>query len=334
MALLTRSSARLAVLLLACTALPARAHIVPIPPSLCGVDPIGVTVPAMALEGEPAGDAGRMRIVFDANASTIRFCPVTAADPGACADPTAWPFTLDGVAGSLTPPARFGAVMTTSGDVVSAAVAVALTLGATSQTIPITFSTGLALADGVVVEGAPLEGAGSWVLVGVVPGDGLPAPFDGHALALRVPCPPRPIPDKDQFVPASVVRHIAGEVAPAGTRLRFNVALGPADRPALAQGPVLLSLHVDDASIATAAIPALVGRRRATGTSDDGRATVTLRSRSARKLALTVDLHDVALPARGPGARALVALTLQSPGMLARGERLFHAGPDGTTLHR
>ena len=335
MAFLSRARTWIAIAALLRGATPASAHIVPIPPSLCGVDPIGLTVPAMALEGQLTESAGRMRIVFDANASTIRFCPVTADNPGACADPAPWPFTLDDVPGTLSLPSRFSAVMTTSGDVAASAVPVTVTLGATTQTVPVTFTTGLALADDTVLEGAPLVGAGSWVLVGVVPGDGLPAPSDGHALALSVPCPPRPVPDKDQFVPASVVRKIAGEVAPGVTRLRFAVALGPADRPALAQGPVLVALHVDDQPIATAAIPALVRRpRRATGSSADGRATITLRSRTARRLALSVELHDVALPARGPGVRALVELTIQSPGMLARGERLFHAGADGTSLHR
>ena len=333
MALLSRARGSLAIAALAWVAT-ARAHIVPIPPSLCGVDPVGLTVPSMALAGQSTGSAGRLRIVFDANASTIRFCPVTVDAPATCAAPAPWPFTLDALAGTLSLPPRFTAVMTTSGDVAAAAVPVTITLGTLTETVPVTFTTGLALADGTVLEGAPLEGAGSWILVGVVPGDGLPAPLDGHALALAVPCPPRPVPDKDQFVPASVVRQIAGQVAPAAARLRFAVALGPADRPALAQGPVLLALHVDDETITTAAIPAVVGRRRATGSSGDGRATVTVRSHTARRLALTVDLHDVVLPARAPGARALVGVTIQSPGMLARGERLFHAGPDGTTLHR
>lgn len=314
----------------------ASAHVVPIPPAVCSVDPLGLSVPAMGLTADPGGEVARLRVLFDANASVIRFCPVVA-DPGTCGGPTPWPFTLDGVAGAVVLPARFSAVMTSGGDVVSSAVPVSVTLGSTTVDVSVPFTTGLALADDAVLEGAALQSVGSWswVLVGVVPGAALPAPFTGHALALTVPCPPRPIPDKDQFVPPSVVQRLAGRIAPAETRLRATVVVGPADRPALAQAPLLLALHVNEATVATGAIPGgLVGRRHPTGTSADGGTTVMAHRRGPGRLALTIRMRDVNLTPRTPGARALVGLAVQTSGMLARGERLFHADAAGTALDR
>ena len=115
------------------------------------------------------------------------------------------------------------------------------------------------------------------MLVGVIAGDSLPPPLTGQALLLGVACQPRPVPDKDQFVPPSVVGALRGQIGPETIRLRTTVTIGPADRPSLSRGSMLLAVHVDGTTIATAVVSAgLQGsRRRQVGTSDDGRTTVT-----------------------------------------------------------
>ena len=98
---------------------------------------------------------------------------------------------------------------------------------------------------------------------------------------------------------------------------------------------MLLAVHVDGATIATAVVSAgLQGsRRRQVGTSDDGRTTVTARGSSTKRLNLTIEMRDVP-PPQALRARALVGLTIDTGTLLARGERLFRALPGGRELRQ
>ena len=147
-------------------------------------------------------------------------------------------FELDASRGSLVLPARFGGLMESSGDMVLDDLPVALTFGGVTASVPVTLTTGLVAAGDTVAEGTPLQELGAWTLVGVLPGDSLPPPLTGQALLLSVACQPRPVPDKDQFVPPSVVGALRGQIGPETIRLRTTVTIGPADRPSPSSTPI------------------------------------------------------------------------------------------------
>ena len=315
---------------------PAGAHVVPIPPSLCSFETIDLALPGArvaTVAAVPSAGTG-LRIVYDANASTVHACPTAPGAGADCGDSVPYAFVLDASSGSLVLPARFGGLMVSSGDVVLDDVPVALTIGSVTNSVPVTLTSGLAAAGDVVAEGMPLQGLGTWTLVGAVRGAALPPPLTGQPLLLRVRCQPRPVPDRDQFVPPSVVVSLRGRIAPGTIRLHARVAVGQADRPSLARGPVLLAVHLDGATVATAVVPAgLHGtRRRQVGTSGDGRTTVTARGRSLGRLNLTIEVRDVVPPVAL--TRALVGLTIDTGTLLARGERLFRTAPGGVDLRR
>jgi hypothetical protein len=312
-----------------------RAHIVPIPPSVCTLDPLVVRAPTLGLESSVADpEAATLRTVYDANASTLRFCTTAPGAPGSCGDAPPRRFTLDGVEGTIALPPRFATVMTARGEVVFPDLPVTVGLGGATLTTPVLLTTGLVAAGSLVVEGAPLQGIGGWLMVGVIPGDRLPAPLGGHPLVLSVPCSPRPIPDRDQFVPPSRVRRLAGRLAAGESALRATVTVGPADRGSFATGPALFSVHVDDETVAAAVVSGWTrDGRRLTGTTEDGRVTMTVVPRTS-SVGLTIAFRDVALAVRAPRARALVSLTLETGRLLARGERLFRADASGAALRR
>ena len=235
----------LPVLAAAMLARPADAHIVPIPPSLCSFGTIDLELPAARVTTSAAvpSAATKLRILYDPNASVVHACP-TGAGPGSdCGDSVPYGFVLDGSPGALALPSRFSGLMESSGDVVLDDLPVSLTLGAATANVPVTLTTGLVAAGGTVVEGTPLQGLGTWMLVGVIAGDTLPPPLTGQALLLGVACQPRPVPDKDQFVPPSVVGALRGQIGPETIRLRTTVTIGPADRPSFSRGSMLLAVH-------------------------------------------------------------------------------------------
>ena len=329
-----RAIARFAILLTT-LARTTDAHIVPIPPSLCTINPLdleaadsGVTASAT----EPG--TALLRMVYDPNASVVHGCAVSRDAPAQCGDSPPYDFVLDASSGSIALPARFTGLMESDGDLVLDALPVSLTSGATTVTVPVTFTTGLVGAGGKVIEGTPLQGLGSWLLVATVDGEMLPPPFTGHALLLRLACLPRPVPDKDQFVPSSAVTSLKGTIGPAMIRLHATVAVGPADSAALSRGPLLLAVHLDGTTIGTATLSGgLRGRRRRVGTSDDGRTTVTARTQAAGRLALLIEMHGGDLPAPA-GPDALVGLTVDTGVLLARGQRLFRSAPNSRELRR
>jgi hypothetical protein len=337
MAILNWRIVAFALAALAGTMCPARtvdAHIVPIPPSICIFGPFGLTLSGGAVGGGAVGSPGKMRIVYDANASVLSLCAL-APGGGSCGDSVAAPFSLGVTAGSLGFPARFGGVMESSGDIVLEAVPITVTVGTTAVTVPVTLTTGLVAAAGEVAEGAPLQGVDGWSLVGVIDGAGLPPPVGARPLVVTIPCVPRPIPDRDQFVPPSTVGAISGRIASAQARIRATVAVGQADHASLRTMPTIVALHVDGRTVAHAVVSGgLHGRRRLVGTSDDGRATLTVRPRSATELTVDILMRDVAVPGEALRARALVGLTIDAGGVLARGEALFRARPGGKLRRR
>lgn len=309
----------------------ASAHIIPIPPSQCRFDPLTLSAPARDAEGRAAEVADDVRIVYDANASVIRLCSSDAGDT--CVPGTARSFTLGAASGTIGFPARAGGTMESSGDMLLPDAAVVVSVGGVPTTVPVTLTTGLALVDGAVVEGAPLQGLQGFTLVGVLDGALLPVPFAGQSIALSVSCQPRPIPDKDQFVAPSRLARLRGEITATGARLRATIVRGQADLPNFARGPILLTIRIDDQRVATVVVSTgLQGGRRATSVSDDGRATLTVTKRSATHFGLSLDLHEVALPAATGATRAIVGVTLDTGGILARGERLFR--PTASRLQR
>jgi hypothetical protein len=313
------------------------AHIVPIPPSVCAFDPLALQVPAMGLAAtaDDGGATDAMRFVYDSSASLIQVCPASPADPattcGAVAPRT---FTLGGTTGSLAFPSLFSGGMVAGGDVTFADLPVTVTLGAANATVPVSFTTGLVAVGGTVFEGTPLQGLGSIALFGVAGGDALPPPIAGQSLLLSITCLPRPVPDKDQFVQPPHVAPIRGQVTVAKASLHAVVTLASAATPDFAGHPTLVALHADGMTIATAVLPnGLAGRRRLKGTSADGRATVTLRQSSPTRLVVGIQLRGVALPTEPAGARVLLDVALDTGGLLARGEQLFHGNRSGRRLH-
>jgi len=328
-----------AVLLLATLGAPlsARAHIVPIPPSTCVFDPVDLQVPAMQLSGaaQPGGTADTMRIVYDSSASKIQLC---AAPGGAdvCGDAVPRPFTVGATAGTLTLPGIFNGRMLSSGDVTITDLPVSIAIGGVTATVPVTLTTALVALEGRVFEGVPLQGLGSLVLVGALNAAALPPPFAGQSVLLTLSCLPRPVPDKDQFALPLRTTSIAGRLGSRQARIRATSDgsfVMPSD---FTTGPLLLAVDVGGATVASAVVSGgLRGRRKVVGKSDDGRATIAVRSerrRGTSRLVLTAEFRGVTVPPEPAGAPVLLDLTFSVGGVIGRGEQLFHVDRTGHRL--
>ncbi len=324
---------RLTLLLVVVMVRMASAHIVPIPPSTCRFDPVDFRAPAIGLSGsaQAGATADTLRILYDASANQIQICSTVAGDGARCGgEAVPRPFTLGSITGTLTLPSLFEGVMRSSGDVTLPDLPLTLVVGGSSTTVPVTLTTGLVAVDGAVGEGTPLQGLGSLTLVGVLDGGALPPPVAGQSILLRLSCQPRPVPDKDQFVPDLRMTAIRGQITSTEARLKASIDIASATPPSLVATPVLLSVNVDGTEVASAIVSTgLQGSRRLTGTSDDTRSTITVRQ-TARRLLLTVLLRDVTLPrTSGP---VLVDLTLDGGGVIGRGEQLFQTSGSGKRL--
>jgi hypothetical protein len=315
------------------------AHLVPIPASTCAFAPMALSVPAMGLVGaaQPAGPADAMRIVYDAAANQIQVCPAALAGADPCGDPVARPFTLGTMAGTMTFPAVFNGGMLSSGDVTIPDLPITIAIGGTTASVPVTLTTALVALNGAVVEGVPLQALGSLELVGVIDGSALPPPLAGRSALVTVSCLPRPVPDKDQFAPPIETISLGGRIASGKARIRAMAAVSLTSPPDLASGPTLLSIDVDGTMVAAAVVSAGMhgSGRTITGTSDDGRSAIMVRSvrrGATSRLTMTAQFSDVTLPPQTPGAPVLVDLTLDAGGVIWRGEQLFHVSHDGRTL--
>ena len=321
-----------ALLLVAATVQGALAHIVPIPPSTCRFEPLQFQVPATGLSGsaETGGVNDMMRIVFDAAESQLQLCPTVSPTDSHCGAPVPRPFALGTTTGTVTLPSLFQAAMLSTGDVTISNLPLTFTIGGSAVTVPVTMTTGLAAVDGTVVAGTPLQGLGSMTLVGALSGNALPPPLTGQSILVTFSCQPRPVPDKDQFSTALQLTPIKGQITSTEARLTATAAISSSAPPQLSGVPLLLAVNVDGTPVASAVLSSGVqGSKRLTGTSDDGKATVTVRQ-TATRLELTAVIRNVTLPPQS--GRVLVDLTLDSNGLIGRGEQLFRATGNGSRL--
>jgi len=320
--------------LLGCAVPRVGAHIVPIPPSLCSFDPFDLSIPTTGAAGQaqPAGDADKIRLVFDAGQSRIQVCPAATA-PNQCGPAVARNFTLGPTTGTLTFPSLFVGRMLASGDLTFEHLPIAFTAGSNVALVPVTLTTALVTNGGQIFEGVPLQGLQSLTLVGIADGAALPAPLTGHSMLLTISCRPLPVPDKDQFALAASVNPIGGEITSTKAKLHATVLTFDPTTPNFGGHPTMLAVHVDGVTVATAIFSnGLQGDRRATATSDDGKASLSIRQQSPGKLSLVATLDEIALPPQSPGGRVLVDVTLNTAGILGRGEQLFHVSRNARKL--
>jgi len=219
--------------------------------------------------------------------------------------------------------------MLSSGDMTIPDLPLTLVLAGTPVTTQVTLTTGLVSVNGTVAEGTPLQGLGSFTLVGRIDGGALPAPVAGESMLLTVSCQPRPVPDKDQFVGVLAMASIGGQLTAKQVRLRATVNGSTASPPDL-NGSLLLAVNLDGKMVASAVFSAGVqGRRQLTGTSDDGNAVITVRRASAGRLVLSARLRNTTLPPQSPRAPVLLDVTLDGGSFISRGEQLFRTSGNG-----
>jgi hypothetical protein len=321
----------LVLLAAACPARTLRAHIVPVPPSVCAFEPIALAVPATGLDGsaQAAGPADTMRVLYDASASQVQLCPVDAWNPSRCGTPVPRAFTLGSATGTLTFPGIFDGRMLSSGDVTIPDLPVTFTLGETTTTTRITLTTGLVSVNGAVAQGTSLQGLGSFILVGRIDGGALPAPLAADAMLVTLSCQPRPVPDKTQFLSPLPMTPIGGQLTTDQMRLRTTITISSSSPPDLTHA-LMLAVNLDGKMVASAVFSAGVsGSRKLTGTSDDGNAVLTIKRASAGRLIVSASLRNTTLPPQSPGAPVLLDLTLDGGSFIGRGEQLFRTSGSG-----
>jgi hypothetical protein len=289
------------------------AHSQPVEPSLCASTVFEVLLPA---QGSSAAAAPvSLRLVYSTSASRVVFCAADPADPrGACAASGGFrAFTLNGVEGAIALPPSFPASLFASGDLVSPALPILLTVGGTTLTVPLALGTGVAAAAGATLEGAPLAAAGGFVLVGAASEVMLPAPFAAATVAVRLACTPDPPPDLDQFRSVPQVRSLAGTITSESLRLRARLDLA-AGQPALdVAAPVSFRVNAGGTLVAGAGQAALEPRRR------------------GRSYQLVVSASQPIMPALA-ARRVDVSLTLQVGETIVRARRAFRRNRAGTRL--
>src|SRR5579885_538985 len=217
----------------------AHAHSVPVLPSACTFDPIEVAEPATGASGTlaPVDASDGLLVAYDTRAktATFQFCPgTTPSDAASCvpAQPPAHAFSGD-LTGSLSFPPVSRAVTANGGVTV------------TSQPL---FTTGLAAAGDVVVEGAPIDEQGRFTMVAVLPARALPA------MVLRLAGQLTPEPDLDQFASTPTTTAVAGSITAKAAKLR--VTFEPPADPDFAGNPTLVRVSAGGTTIATADLAA------------------------------------------------------------------------------
>lgn len=318
----------------------ARAHIVPIDPSLCRFDAVSLALPATGATGSAAAatPADDFRIVYDTGTNQAIFCPNDANVAGRCTTPAARPFSLGPIAGSITFPASFPARMTSAGDLAVGTLPVTLVANGDAATVPLPLTTALVAwsapgAPGHVEEGAPIAGFGALTFVGVA-SSGLPGPLASAApLLVRMTCTLAPNPDKDQFVLPARVVSIGGKLASTKGTLRMVVDLASGQTTDLLARPTLLRASIAGQPIVAAAVSTLTQRKKQfVGTADDGQARLVVARRFPTRHILTLSGAPISLAGLTPGAPVVVAATVDLGGVLARGERLFRVSKNGQRL--
>jgi len=279
------------VLLLLLFAANATAHIVPVCPSTCAFDPITIEAPASGVVGTatPPQTADQFQIFYDPAASQATF-DMQSVPPRS--------FTAAGVDGTFALPGLVVATLISSGDL-TLTTSLAFTMNGSTTTVPITLTTGLTAAAGMVVEGMPIAGAppgsipncsspappstghdGRFMLVGITGDSGLGPPLGGQLLAVRLACQALPPPDTDQFHFATRTTPVSATLTARILKLQAIFAPGPTDVPNFPGSPALLRASSGDTTIATVDLPAGLpgrGRKLFIGRSDDGRAALGVR---------------------------------------------------------
>jgi hypothetical protein len=319
----------LVLLAAACPARTVRAHIVPVPPSVCAFEPLALSVPTAGITGAAqAGPGDAMRVLYDASASQVQLCPVDPGNPVGCGAAVPRAFTLGATTGTVTLPPIFDGRMLSSGDVTIFDLPLTFTVGATTATTRVTLTTGLVSMNGAVAQGTPLQGLGSFTLVGRVDDGVLAAPLES-AMLVTLSCQPRPVPDKTQFLSPLVMTPIGGQLTGNQMRLRTTISISSSSPPDLTHA-LLLAVNLDGKMVASSVFSSGVsGSRRLTGTSDDGNATLTIRRASGGRLIVSAQLRNTTLPAQSPGAPVLLDLTLDGGSFIGRGEQLFRTSGSG-----
>ena len=303
------------VLLLLLLAASAAAHIVPVPPSTCVFDPITIEAPTSGVVGTaaPPAPANQFQIFYDPAASQADF-DMQSVPPRS--------FTAAGVEGTFALPGLVVATLMSSGDL-TLAPTLAFTMNATTTTVPITLTTGLAAAAGMVVEGMPIASDGRFALVGITAESGLGRPLGGQLLTVRLACQAVPRPDTDQFHFATRTTPVSATLTARTLRLRAIFAPGATDVPDFPGSPALLRTSNGDTTIAAVDLPSGLparGRKLFIGRTDDRRAALGVRRLQRPGPAaylLAVKVKSPTLPAV-TGGPVNVTLTYDVGGLLSR----------------
>ena len=304
----------------------AAAHIVPIPPSQCVLDPAEIVAPesgVVATVDPPAG--GQVVIRYDTQASQAQF-DLTAVAPRS--------FVAAGVAGTFALPTIFPATLTHSGDLTTVApLPVLVTMNGITLAVPLTLTTSLAAAGSTMVQGAPIGGDGRFTLVGLSAASGLGAPFGPGMLSVRFGCQAAPRPDTDQFVGQTTA--LSAGLAAQTFRLRAIFAPGGSALPDLAGTPAILRATSGGAVLATAYLPgglAAHGRKVFIGRSADGRAALGVRMlhRSGQVSFLMAVRIAGATPPQATSASVPAEVVYEAGGFASRVSLAFRANRRGT----
>ena len=322
-----RTACVLPLLLLAASA---PAHIVPVPPSTCVFDPVTIEAPASGVVGTaaPPQPGDQFQIFYDPAASQATF-DMQSVPPRS--------FTAAGVQGTFALPGLVVATLISSGDL-TLTTSLAFTMNASATTVPITLTSGLAAAAGMVVEGTPIASDGRFALVGITAESGLGAPLGGPVLAVRLACQAVPRPDTDQFHFATRTTPVSATLSVRFLKLRAIFAPGAMDVPAFPARPALLRASSGDTTIAAVDLPsglAARGRKLFIGQSDDGRAALgvrRLRRPGPAAYLLAVKVKRPTLPAAA-SRRVSVTLTYVVGGLLSRRTLPMRAKRHGALLH-
>jgi hypothetical protein len=306
-----------------------QAHIVPVPPSTCAFDPVEIAVPTTGIAATAAAPtaADVLRIVYDPQASQAQF-DLRTVPPRS--------FTASGFAGTLALPSLFVSTLSNAGDL-TATVPLAFTVDGVPATVPMTLTTGLALAAGTVVEGAPLAADGSFTLTGIAPASSLGGPLGGGTLSVRLTCRATPRPDTDQFAVATQTTIVSGIVNAKTLRLRAIFAAPATTVPDLPGAPAVLRLRMNGAQLVSVSLPGLPARNRKlfVGESADGRTTLAVRS--LRRNGKTVYLLGARVggPTLAPlaGKRAAAELVYTAGGLFSRASASFRVAKGGMRAH-
>jgi hypothetical protein len=296
----------------------ALAHDVPVNPSTCTFDPLGITAPDAGLVASVASPtaADGMRIVYTVATATAQFQqePVTPRS-----------FTIGGVEGTLAFQPAFSGTLLASGDLFYPAVTLTFTFGAVPTSVTVPLTTSLAIAGNDVVMGAPMTSDGQLTLVGAVPAGALPLPLATSATLLQLTCQASPPPDLDQFAAPTTITSLAGVLSPSKGKLRGILRGGTWTVGDLTGRPAILRLMAGDAVLATVDFPSgfsAQSARHLVADNANGSRVLLQVARRRPTAQLRVLMPGIEMPSAG-SKTANVQATLVVGDVLARGARSF-----------